>query len=40
MTQADIRKLLWEAVNNLRIHLDAATYKHPMLGLILLKARD
>lgn len=37
MTQDDIRKLLWEAADNLRIHLDAATYKHPVLGLIFLK---
>lgn len=37
MTRDDIRKLLWDAVNSLRIHVDAATYKHPVLGLIFLK---
>src|SRR5690625_1243966 len=37
MTANDIRKLLWDAADNLRIHLDAATYKHPVLGLIFLK---
>lgn len=37
MTRDDIRKLLWNAADNLRIHLDAATYKHPVLGLIFLK---
>ncbi len=33
----DIRRILWEAANSLRIHVDAATYKHPVLGLIFLK---
>ena len=37
MTDQDVRKLLWDAANSLRIHLDAATYKHPVLGLIFLK---
>src|SRR6056297_93677 len=37
MTRDDIRKLLWDAANSLRIHVDAATYKHPVLGLIFLK---
>lgn len=37
MTNDDIRKILWDAANNLRIHLDAATYKHPVLGLIFIK---
>lgn len=37
MTNDDIRKILWDAADNLRIHLDAATYKHPVLGLIFLK---
>ena len=30
----DIRRLLWDAANSLRIHLNDATYKHPVLGLI------
>ena len=37
MIQDDIRKLLWEVANSLRIHVDAAIYKHPVLGLIFLK---
>lgn len=28
----DIRRLLWNAANSLRIHVDAATYKHRVLG--------
>ena len=34
---ADIRKTLWAAADKLRANMDAAEYKHLVLGLIFLK---
>ena len=36
-TLADIEKKLWEAADKLRANMDAAEYKHVVLGLIFLK---
>ena len=33
----DIKKTLWAAVDKLRANMDAAEYKHLVLGLIFLK---
>ncbi|MDN5873096.1 MAG: type I restriction-modification system subunit M [Sinobacteraceae bacterium] len=37
MTETEFKKYLWEAANNLRGSVDAATYKYPVLGLVFLK---
>lgn len=37
MTDADIKKTLWAAADKLRSNMDAAEYKHIVLGLIFLK---
>jgi type I restriction enzyme M protein len=36
-TPADLRAVLWAAADKLRSHMDAAEYKHVVLGLIFLK---
>ena len=36
----DIKKTLWAAADKLRANMDAAEYKHLVLGLIFLKARS
>lgn len=37
MNQADFRKILWATADKLRSNMDAAEYKHLVLGLIFLK---
>ena len=37
MTDPDIRRTLWAAADKLRSNMDAAEYKHIVLGLIFLK---
>ena len=37
MTSAEMKKTLWEAADKLRAQMDAAEYKHLVLGLIFLK---
>ena len=34
---ADIKKTLWAAADSLRSNMDAAEYKHLVLGLVFLK---
>ena len=37
MTSQEMKKTLWEAADKLRAQMDAAEYKHLVLGLIFLK---
>jgi type I restriction enzyme M protein len=37
MTSREMKKTLWEAADKLRAQMDAAEYKHLVLGLIFLK---
>jgi type I restriction enzyme M protein len=37
MTSQEMKKTLWEAAGKLRAQMDAAEYKHLVLGLIFLK---
>ena len=37
MTDAEFKKLLWDAANKLRGSVSAAEYEYPVLGLVFLK---
>jgi type I restriction enzyme M protein len=37
MTDPELKKTLWAAADKLRSNMDAAEYKHVVLGLIFLK---